>query len=160
MIQRSALIDNRAYLYKGLRKLNLILLVSHPHLRKQLLISSPLMPVSKHRSPLFNDSPGDVIVRSTDGVDFRMFKVDLSRSSSVFGDMFSLAQPLGDCEVGLPVVPLTETSDVLALVLPFCISTPPPPCRRSRTRAKSLNPRASTTSSGRWTRSSLRRRVL
>jgi hypothetical protein len=58
----------------------------------------------------------DVILRSSDLVDFRVHKSTLSISSPFFGDMFSLPQPpLGNDEVvdGLPVVQLSECAEVL-----------------------------------------------
>jgi hypothetical protein len=58
----------------------------------------------------------DVILRSSDLVDFRVHKSTLSISSPFFSDMFSLPQPpLGhDCIVdGLPAVQLSECAEVL-----------------------------------------------
>ncbi|KAN0137835.1 hypothetical protein V8E53_004319, partial [Lactarius tabidus] len=58
----------------------------------------------------------DVILRSSDLVDFRAHKSILSIASPFFGDMFSLPQPpLGHDEMvdGLPVVQLSESAEVL-----------------------------------------------
>ena len=61
-------------------------------------------------------------VRSSDGMGFRMLKLDLGRSSPVFQDMLSFPQPPSDAASGdeLPVVALSESRDVLELLLPFC----------------------------------------
>ena len=78
----------------------------------------PAMVASNHHSPLFNHAQADVIIRSSDGTDFRMFKVDLSRSSTVFQDMFSFPQPSaeGEPETGLPVVDVSETKFCLPVL--------------------------------------------
>ena len=58
----------------------------------------------------------DVILRSSDLVDFRVHKSTLSISSPFFSDMFSLPQPpLEHDEIvdGLPVVQLSECAEVL-----------------------------------------------
>ncbi|KAF8258572.1 hypothetical protein EI94DRAFT_1754283 [Lactarius quietus] len=58
----------------------------------------------------------DIILRSSDLVDFRVHKSTLSISSPFFNDMFSLPQPpLGHDEMAneLPVVQLSECSEVL-----------------------------------------------
>ena len=74
----------------------------------------------------FDSRYADVILRSSDGTDFRMLKVDLIRSSPVFESMFSLPQPT-DAESadeqkdGLPVVALAEPADVLGVVLRCCM---------------------------------------
>ncbi|EKM51023.1 uncharacterized protein PHACADRAFT_212925 [Phanerochaete carnosa HHB-10118-sp] len=82
---------------------------------------------SKAPSILPFSSPfADVILRSSEGTDFRMLKVDLIRSSPMFESMFSLPQPAKsrsseDFKDGLPVVPLAETADVLDVLLRFCM---------------------------------------
>ncbi|KAH8985646.1 hypothetical protein EDB86DRAFT_2833061 [Lactarius hatsudake] len=61
-------------------------------------------------------SGADIILRSSDLVDFRVHKSTLSISSPFFSDMFSLPQPpLGLDEVvdNLPVVQLSECAEVL-----------------------------------------------
>lgn len=62
-------------------------------------------------SELFNDTKADVILRSSDGIDFRMFKVLLSFASPFFEGMFDLPQPtnpsnLDDTKDGLPLIHL------------------------------------------------------
>jgi BTB/POZ domain len=73
------------------------------------------------------DNPGaDFILRSCDGVDFRVFKIVLSLASPIFADMFSIPTPSpGSPESqtvhdGLPFVQLSESSTVLDLALRHC----------------------------------------
>ncbi|KAH7921218.1 hypothetical protein BV22DRAFT_1019767 [Leucogyrophana mollusca] len=72
----------------------------------------------------FDHPDADVILRSSDNVDFRVFKLMLSLTSPVFKDMFSLPQPpRANSELlplGLPVIPVTETSSVLENLLLYC----------------------------------------
>lgn len=81
----------------------------------------------------FDHPAADIVIRSSDGGEFRMLKVDLSRSSHVFETMFSLPQPPntnhsdGNIDKdGLPVVVLTETHDVLDTLLRLCMPRPRP----------------------------------
>lgn len=80
-------------------------------------------------SPLAIPNP-DVVLRSSDGVDFRTLKALLTLSSSVFEGMFSLPRPANRrvdvLEGGLPVVPLEETADMVDILLRFCVPQPPP----------------------------------
>ncbi|KAI0255777.1 hypothetical protein BJV78DRAFT_1279018 [Lactifluus subvellereus] len=71
----------------------------------------------------FDDARADVILRSSDGVDFRVFKIVLSLASPIFADMFSIpspSPPSGTSRDGLPVVTLSEDSKVLDLALRRC----------------------------------------
>lgn len=68
----------------------------------------------------------DVILRSSDNVDFRFLKSLLSLSSSFFETMFSLpqspeAQNGSEMKDGLPLIPIAETSSTLEKVLLFCL---------------------------------------
>lgn len=79
----------------------------------------------------FDNPYADVILRSSDNVDFPMLKINLIQSSPLFESMFSLPQPTNPESVdeqknGLPLVPLTETGDVLDVLLRFCIPRTPP----------------------------------
>ncbi|KAI0063632.1 hypothetical protein BV25DRAFT_1837583 [Artomyces pyxidatus] len=77
-------------------------------------------------APFDDTARADIILRSSDGVDFRVYKNILSLASPVFGTMFSLPQPAepydGGDEVrhGLPVLPLTEDAHTLNIVLRWC----------------------------------------
>ncbi|KAI6041895.1 hypothetical protein EDC04DRAFT_1138327 [Pisolithus marmoratus] len=77
-------------------------------------------------SPPFDHAKADVILRSSDGTYFRVFKVFLSVASPFFETLFGLPQPSEetntDVEVidGLPVIPVSEDSRTLDLLLRFC----------------------------------------
>jgi hypothetical protein len=78
----------------------------------------------------FNDPKADLIIRSSDNIDFRTFKFLLSLASTVFDDMFGWPQPpaVGSdsdtnstIEAGqLPVVTVSEPSRTVRNVLMFC----------------------------------------
>ncbi|KAL4065688.1 hypothetical protein V8B97DRAFT_1118566 [Scleroderma yunnanense] len=74
----------------------------------------------------FDHPRADVILRSSDNIDFRVFKLFLSLASPVFETMFGLPQPAegesADEETrdGLPVVPVSEASKTLDALMRFC----------------------------------------
>jgi hypothetical protein len=73
----------------------------------------------------FNDPTADLILRSADGIDFRVFKLLLSLASPFFHDMFTLPQPpVGDncneTKDDLPVVRMAEDKNVIAMLLLAC----------------------------------------
>ncbi|KAJ6632316.1 hypothetical protein B0H10DRAFT_11862 [Mycena sp. CBHHK59/15] len=68
--------------------------------------------------PPFDDLGADVILRSSDGVDFHVYRVVLSLASPVFRDMFKLPQPKDDPRV--PIVSMWESALVLDRMLRFC----------------------------------------
>jgi hypothetical protein len=67
----------------------------------------------------------DVIIQSSDNVNFRVRRSILATSSPFFGDLFSLPQP-SDHEVvdGLPVVSLPEDAEVLDSLMTFLYPVP------------------------------------
>lgn len=86
-------------------------------------------PITDADSP-FDDKNADIIIRSSDKVDFRLSKFILSSASAVFRDMFTHALPapftldikgdeLADIRDGLPVVRLSEPSDILRLLFQY-----------------------------------------
>jgi hypothetical protein len=80
-------------------------------------------PAPSHPSAPFDDADADFILRTSDGVDFRVYKLLLSLASSVFKDMFSLPAPSNgsnDTVDGRPVVELTETSTTIHDLLMSC----------------------------------------
>jgi hypothetical protein len=68
----------------------------------------------------FNDPKADVILQSSDGVHFRVFKIILSFASPIFSDMFSiplLASLNPDSDDEVPMVTVSENAEVLDLSL-------------------------------------------
>ncbi|EIW75062.1 hypothetical protein CONPUDRAFT_147259 [Coniophora puteana RWD-64-598 SS2] len=72
-------------------------------------------PACQAKAP-FDDPEAEIILRSSDNVEFRVFKLFLAFSSSIFRDMLSLPQPSDDPQT----VDLTESSTVLRLFLLCC----------------------------------------
>ncbi|KAG2034432.1 hypothetical protein BDR03DRAFT_924133 [Suillus americanus] len=73
----------------------------------------------------FDHAQADVILRSADGVEFRVFKLFLSLASSFFETLFSLPQaPDGatdqEMKDGLAVIAVSEDSKTLDSFLRFC----------------------------------------
>ncbi|KIP01360.1 hypothetical protein PHLGIDRAFT_123415 [Phlebiopsis gigantea 11061_1 CR5-6] len=85
-------------------------------------MSSSDTPVTASPSPLFNE--GDIVIRSCDGQDFLMYKVDLSRASPFFKTFPALATGARLQEEAqdapLPVVALLEPASVLTTLLSLC----------------------------------------
>lgn len=94
---------------------------------------SPMQPphaVVKDAPAPFDDGDADVILRSCDLVDFRVFKLVLSFASPVFKSMFTLPQSPSstrtivadddDQKHGLPVVRLSEDARTLQDILRAC----------------------------------------
>jgi len=77
-------------------------------------------PFSSAALPPFDEtSGGDVVLKSSDGILFRVYKVILSLASPFFRDMFSLPQigsPLDGTGTG-PVIPFTESSEIIDTLL-------------------------------------------
>jgi len=71
-------------------------------------------------NPPFNDPRADVILQSSDGVHFRVFKIILSFASPIFSDMFSIPLPASrnpDSDDDVPVVTVSENAEALDLSL-------------------------------------------
>ncbi|KAH9931598.1 uncharacterized protein B0H18DRAFT_990184 [Fomitopsis serialis] len=70
----------------------------------------------------FNKPTADLILRSSDGMNFRVRKAILAEASPVFEDMFMLPTPQDPAESpnNLPVVPMTEDSRTLEGLLRLC----------------------------------------
>ena len=78
-----------------------------------------------HAAAPFDHSQADIILRSSDNIDFRVFKLFLSLASPFFETLFNIPQPAhenADQEVkdGLAVIPVTEDSKTLDALLRFC----------------------------------------
>ncbi|KAH9967175.1 hypothetical protein BC827DRAFT_572321 [Russula dissimulans] len=68
--------------------------------------------------PPFDDADADIVLRSSDRVEFLVYKVILSKASPFFKTMFSLPQPAMDTpQDSRPIIDLTEDSRALAIVL-------------------------------------------
>ena len=69
--------------------------------------------------PPFDDADADITLRSSDQVDFHVYKVILSKASPFFKDMFSLPQPVGadNTHNSHTVIDLLETSNTVATFL-------------------------------------------
>lgn len=79
------------------------------------------------RDMFVNHPLSDVILRSDDGVEFRVIKAFIAHSSSFFAGMFSMPQPEpGSTEHedvakdGLKIIPVSEQANILELVLLLC----------------------------------------
>ncbi|KAH9914115.1 uncharacterized protein B0H18DRAFT_1046656, partial [Fomitopsis serialis] len=76
----------------------------------------------------FNKPTADLILRSSDGMNFRVRKAFLAEASPVFEDMFTLPAPQ-DPAGSLPVVPMTEDSRTLEGLLRLCYPASEMPLR-------------------------------
>ncbi|EJU03503.1 hypothetical protein DACRYDRAFT_29876, partial [Dacryopinax primogenitus] len=69
--------------------------------------------------PLLEDTV-DVVLKSSDGVDFRVHKMFLAIASTAFESTFLLpSNPQGETESTLPSVSLVEIAEVIALILAY-----------------------------------------
>ncbi|KAH8103619.1 hypothetical protein BXZ70DRAFT_905517 [Cristinia sonorae] len=80
----------------------------------------------------FGRGDGDIILLTSDLVRFSVHKIILSLSSPVFSDMLTLGENSGHpddliSESGIPMVPVTETSDSLDIFLRLIYPTCRPP---------------------------------
>jgi hypothetical protein len=72
--------------------------------------------------PPFDNQEADVILRSSDNIDFYVFKALVSFSSSVFKDMFYVEQGQqgsGELKGGLQVIPTDDTAETWRILLRF-----------------------------------------
>lgn len=82
-------------------------------------------------SPPFDHAKADVILRSSDGIDFRVFRLFLSLASHFFETLFDFPLPSEvtstDIEIkeGLHVIPVSEDSRTLDSLLRFCYPCTP-----------------------------------
>ncbi|KAI8985547.1 hypothetical protein BD414DRAFT_57707 [Trametes punicea] len=93
---------------------------------------APAQPINA--SHPFNKNNADVILRSSDHVDFRVYSQILMAASPVFEDMFRVPQPPADEQHqkdGLPIVELSEDSAAIESVLRLSYPILKPVLRRS-----------------------------
>jgi hypothetical protein len=84
--------------------------------------ASDTVEIKRAKGPPFDDPEADVIIRSSNNIDFYVSKYLLSFSSSVFKDMFHVAQgPPEDEELkdGLQVIPTSDGSDTWRILFRF-----------------------------------------
>ena len=76
----------------------------------------------------FDDRRADLVLHSSDGVNFFVFKLILSLASSVFADMFTFPLPATpqDSSDEPPVVQLPEDAETLDMALRYCYPIPSP----------------------------------
>jgi hypothetical protein len=82
--------------------------------------ASAIAPQESLAKAPFNDPKADVILQSSDGVHFRVFKIILSFASPIFSDMFSIPLPAPrnpDSDDEVPMVSLSENAEALDLSL-------------------------------------------
>ncbi|KAJ7659554.1 hypothetical protein DFH06DRAFT_1194588 [Mycena polygramma] len=87
-------------------------------------IVDPALPSFTQRPP-FNDASTDLILRSSDGIDFHVHRLVLSLASPVFMGMFTFPQPISEPEV--PTVQMAESAVVLDGALRFWYPGAEPP---------------------------------
>ena len=80
------------------------------------LVTTPQSP--RPPRPPFDDADADIIFRSSDHIDFRLYKVILAKASPVFREMFTL--PHNPDEDDPQVVQLTEDAFTLENLLRLC----------------------------------------
>ncbi|TDL26741.1 hypothetical protein BD410DRAFT_836571 [Rickenella mellea] len=104
---------------------------SRPHSTPQLPMSASASSSSVFPSAPFDGEHADIILRSAQGDDFRVYKVILREASPVFRDMLALPQPKPQrrSEInddGLPTITVTESSRALDNLLRICYPIPSP----------------------------------
>jgi hypothetical protein len=77
------------------------------------------------QAPFDHVDAADIIIRSSDGMHFRMIKLLLSLVSPIFKDLFNLPRSteeegIDETKDGLPIVDLTEKSGTIKNILSFC----------------------------------------
>jgi hypothetical protein len=91
---------------------------------KEVTVENPSPAITDAGAP-FDNPDADVILRSYDNVDFRVFKLLMSLASPFFRDIFALPQALegnnsDKTKDGLPVVQMTEEKKILETLLLMC----------------------------------------
>ncbi|KAI0311898.1 hypothetical protein OF83DRAFT_1177137 [Amylostereum chailletii] len=87
---------------------------------------SEAQPPTRDAAWPLSDNDADIVLRSSESLDFRVHRWALSRASSIFTTMFSLPQPSYTSPEqthsphGLPIVCMSEDEPSLDLLLRFC----------------------------------------
>ena len=75
------------------------------------------LPCAFYRDP----TVGDLVIRSSDGIDYHVHKDVMSNASPFFASMLSLPQPPSEPTFnGKPIVETQEDSDVWSSIIPLC----------------------------------------
>ena len=92
----------------------------------------------RYASAPFNNPAGDIFLKSSDGVHFRVRSAILAEASPIFSDMMSVPQPppktsgptaraaIDPMLDGAPIVAVSEDSDTLDAILRLCYPTKDP----------------------------------
>lgn len=110
-------------------------MTSPPRRRRRPQLTPPVLGLSVHK--VFNDPKADVVLkcrvqgryRNSAEIPEQAFKVQKSKlqaHSSIFQDMFELANPMNETFEGLPFVKLAETATTMEVVLGFVYNLPKP----------------------------------
>lgn len=80
---------------------------------------------SAYAAAPFDHAKADIVLRSSDNIDFRVFKLFLSLASPTFETMFEITQPTEadnnqETKDGLAVIRVQENSKALDTLLRFC----------------------------------------
>ncbi|KAF8448900.1 hypothetical protein L210DRAFT_3523410 [Boletus edulis BED1] len=95
-------------------------------LHPPIICPSPsLHAMRRDASAPFNSNKADIVLRSSDDMYFRVYRCLLALASPFFDSMFDLPQPQAhspheEMYHGLEVIPVTENSRVLDMLLRFC----------------------------------------
>jgi len=82
---------------------------------------------TRHAIAPFDNPEADLILRSSDHVEFRVWRCIMREASPIFKDMLSLPQSDNDPPLATPpVVDMTEDSTTLRSLLQFCYPIKPP----------------------------------
>ena len=109
-----------------------------PMLRRFKLFRKTMHPQAPRAIPFasapFDNPKGDLILRSCDGIDFRVFQAILAVSSDFFSTMFEAGQaPNEEMRDGCPVVRVSEEGQALDGLLRIIYPTKAPPLTDLRT---------------------------
>ncbi|KAI0357906.1 hypothetical protein OH77DRAFT_1422043 [Trametes cingulata] len=88
-------------------------------------VASPLLaaPGALYRNPRM----GDLVIRTSDGIEFHVYQAIISAASPLFLDMFTLPQPPSPpAPAGKPSVDVAEDSSVWSTLIMLCYAPRPP----------------------------------
>lgn len=91
---------------------------------QQVNVDCPPSPTITTAEAPFNKST-DLVLRSSDLVDFHVWTVMLKEASPMFDAMLSIPQPAADASHNVPVIPVTEDSVTLRGILELCYPMAP-----------------------------------